>query len=144
VVLLATLGERQTIRYVLEEVAESIHILEASKYQFSVLIIDDSRDPEFNAHVESVFNDLGLNGRGLALFNGSLWAVAGDDLINLSTINGGLIESSTAISGALGGVIGGVAMLVAMAAEPLRRFRPDRGGAVWQWPASLRGHTRPG
>ena len=63
VVLLATLGERQTIRYVLEEVAESIHILEASKYQFSVLIIDDSRDPEFNAHVESVFNDLGLNGR---------------------------------------------------------------------------------
>jgi dolichol-phosphate mannosyltransferase len=63
VVLLATLGERQTIRYVLEEVAESIHILEASKYQFEVLIIDDSRDPEFNAHVESVFNDLGLNGR---------------------------------------------------------------------------------
>jgi dolichol-phosphate mannosyltransferase len=63
VVLLATLGESQTIRYVLEEVAESIHILEASKYQFEVLIIDDSLDSEFNTHVESVFVDLGLNGR---------------------------------------------------------------------------------
>ena len=42
VVLLATLGERQTIRYVLEEVAESIRVLEASGYQFKVLIVDDS------------------------------------------------------------------------------------------------------
>jgi dolichol-phosphate mannosyltransferase len=63
VIILATLGERQTIRYVLEEVAESIRILEASRYQFEVLIIDDSNDPEFNDHVEEVFVDLGLNGK---------------------------------------------------------------------------------
>lgn len=62
-VLLATLGERQTIRYVLEEVAESIRVLEASKYQFEVLIVDDSRDAEFNDHVNNVFQDLNLSGR---------------------------------------------------------------------------------
>ena len=63
VVLLATLGERQTIRYVLEEVAESIRVLEASKYQFEVLIVDDSRDAEFNDHVNNVFQDLNLSGK---------------------------------------------------------------------------------
>ena len=62
VVLLATLGERQTIRYVLEEVAESIRVLEASKYQFKVLIVDDSRDSEFNEHVNATFNDLQISG----------------------------------------------------------------------------------
>jgi 2-polyprenyl-3-methyl-5-hydroxy-6-metoxy-1,4-benzoquinol methylase len=63
VVLLATLGERQTIRYVLEEVAESIRVLEASKYQFKVLIVDDSRDSEFNDHVNTAFNDLCISGK---------------------------------------------------------------------------------
>jgi len=63
VVLLATLGERQTIRYVLEEVAESIRVLEASGYQFKVLIVDDSRDSEFNDHVNAAFNDLRISGK---------------------------------------------------------------------------------
>jgi hypothetical protein len=63
VVLLATLGERQTIRYVLEEVAESIRVLEASRYQFKVLIVDDSRDSEFNEHVNATFNDLHISGK---------------------------------------------------------------------------------
>jgi protein-L-isoaspartate O-methyltransferase/glycosyltransferase involved in cell wall biosynthesis len=63
VVLLATLGERQTIRYVLEEVAESIRVLEASKYQFEVLIVDDSRDSEFNDHVNEAFDDLCISGK---------------------------------------------------------------------------------
>ena len=63
VVLLATLGERQTIRYVLEEIAESIRVLEASKYQFEILIVDDSRDSEFNDHVNSVFHDLNIFGK---------------------------------------------------------------------------------
>ncbi len=62
-ILLATLGERQTIRYVLEEVAESIRVLESSMYQFEVLIIDDSQDIEFNDHVHSVFADLGISGK---------------------------------------------------------------------------------
>ena len=63
VVLLATLGECQTIRYVLEEVAESIRTLEASNYQFEVLIVDDSRDSEFNDHVIAVFSDLRISGK---------------------------------------------------------------------------------
>jgi dolichol-phosphate mannosyltransferase len=62
-VLLATLGERQTIRYVLEEVAESIRVLEASKYEFEVLIVDDSRDSEFNDHVNASFTDLNISGK---------------------------------------------------------------------------------
>jgi 2-polyprenyl-3-methyl-5-hydroxy-6-metoxy-1,4-benzoquinol methylase len=63
VVLLATLGERRTIRYVLEEVAESIRVLEASNYIFEVLIVDDSRDSEFNEHVNSAFRDLCILGK---------------------------------------------------------------------------------
>lgn len=63
VAILATLGERQTIRYVLEEVTESIRVLEASKYLFEVLIVDDSRDSEFNDHVNSVFHDLNISGK---------------------------------------------------------------------------------
>jgi len=63
VILLATLGERQTIRYVLEEVAESIRTLAASQHNFEVLIVDDSRDHEFNEHVAQVFDVLGIRGR---------------------------------------------------------------------------------
>lgn len=63
VVLLATLGERQTIRYVLEEVAECIRLLEHSGYSFEVLIVDDSQDSEYNRHVEQSFNELHISGR---------------------------------------------------------------------------------
>lgn len=63
VVLLATLGERQTIRYVLEEVAESVRLLQESGYSFHVLIVDDSQDCEYNSHVEQTFTDLRISGR---------------------------------------------------------------------------------
>jgi 2-polyprenyl-3-methyl-5-hydroxy-6-metoxy-1,4-benzoquinol methylase len=63
IILLATLGERQTIRYVLEEVAESIRTLGASQHQLDVLIVDDSRDTEFNEHVAEVFGTLGIRGK---------------------------------------------------------------------------------
>jgi dolichol-phosphate mannosyltransferase len=63
VVLLATLGERQTIRYVLEEVAESVRLLEESGYTFQVLIVDDSQDIEYNRHVEQTFIDLHISGK---------------------------------------------------------------------------------
>ncbi len=63
VILLATLGERQTIRYVLEEVAESIRTLAASRHELEVLIVDDSRDAEFNEHVAEVFDVLGIRGK---------------------------------------------------------------------------------
>ena len=63
IILLATLGERQTIRYVLEEVAESIRTLAASQHQLEVLIVDDSRDTEFNDHVAEVFGVLGIRGK---------------------------------------------------------------------------------
>lgn len=63
VVLLATLGERQTIRYVLEEVAESVRLLSESGYLFHVLIVDDSQDHEYNSHVEQAFADLHISGK---------------------------------------------------------------------------------
>ena len=63
VVLLATLGERQTIRYVLEEVAESVRLLEESGYSFQILIVDDSQDTEYNRHVEQSFTELHISGR---------------------------------------------------------------------------------
>ena len=63
IVLLATLGERQTIRYVLEEVAESVRLLEQSGYSFQVLIVDDSQDTEYNRHVEQSFKELCISGR---------------------------------------------------------------------------------
>jgi dolichol-phosphate mannosyltransferase len=63
IVLLATLGERQTIRYVLEEVAESVRLLEQSGYYFQVLIVDDSQDAEYNRHVEQSFKELCISGR---------------------------------------------------------------------------------
>jgi len=63
VVLLATLGERQTIRYVLEEVAESVRMLQESGYFFQVLVVDDSQDVEYNRHVEQSFNELHISGK---------------------------------------------------------------------------------
>ena len=62
-VLLATLGERETIRFVLEEIAESIKILEASEYQLDVLIVDDSSDNDFVVHAERSLSSLGLTGK---------------------------------------------------------------------------------
>jgi glycosyltransferase involved in cell wall biosynthesis/tRNA A58 N-methylase Trm61 len=61
-VLLATLGERETIRFVLEEIAESVKVLEASEYQLEVLVVDDSSDNEFRDHVRKSFSALGLVG----------------------------------------------------------------------------------
>ena len=63
VILLATLGERQTIRYVLEEVAESVRLLKESGYSFSVLIVDDSQDVEYDRHVGHSFNELNIVGK---------------------------------------------------------------------------------
>lgn len=61
-ILLATLGERATIRFVLEEIAESVKVLEASEYQLEVLVVDDSSDDEFREHVQNSFAALGLKG----------------------------------------------------------------------------------
>ena len=61
-ILLATLGERATIRFVLEEIAESVKVLEASEYQLDVLVVDDSSDVEFREHVQNSFAALGLTG----------------------------------------------------------------------------------
>ena len=49
IILLATLGERQTIRYVLEEVAESIRTLAASQHQLEVLQLMNSENDEERA-----------------------------------------------------------------------------------------------
>ena len=78
-IILATLGERETIRFVLEEIAESVKILEASEYQIEVLIVDDSSDYEFVVHAQKSLSALRLNGRvvtgpnmglGAAILNG--------------------------------------------------------------------------
>jgi len=61
-ILLATLGERETIRFVLEEITESVKVLEASEYQLEVLVVDDSSDSEFRDHVRKSFSALGLIG----------------------------------------------------------------------------------
>jgi protein-L-isoaspartate O-methyltransferase len=65
-ILLATLGERETIRFVLEEIAESVKILEASEYQLEVLIVDDSSDNDFVVHAQRSLSALRLNGRVVA------------------------------------------------------------------------------
>ena len=84
-ILLATLGERETIRFVLEEIAESVKVLEASGYRLEVLVVDDSSDKEFMTHVESSLSALGLNGNviegpnmglGAAILNGFQCALA--------------------------------------------------------------------
>lgn len=61
-IVLATLGEQETIRFVLEEIAESVKILEASEYRLEVLIVDDSSDVEFRKHVRESLLALGLSG----------------------------------------------------------------------------------
>ena len=61
-VLLATLGERETIRFVLEEIAEGAKVLEASEYRLEVLVVDDSSDSEFREHARKSLSALGLIG----------------------------------------------------------------------------------
>jgi 2-polyprenyl-3-methyl-5-hydroxy-6-metoxy-1,4-benzoquinol methylase len=61
-ILLATLGERGTIRFVLEEIAESVKILDASDYQLEVLVVDDSSDIEFFDYVKESLSSLKLAG----------------------------------------------------------------------------------
>jgi protein-L-isoaspartate O-methyltransferase len=61
-ILLATIGERETIRFVLEEIAESVKILDASEYQLEVLVVDDSLDNEFLDHVKESLSALKLAG----------------------------------------------------------------------------------
>jgi protein-L-isoaspartate O-methyltransferase len=61
-IVLATLGEQETIRFVLEEIAESVKILEASEYRLEVLIVDDSSDVEFRKLVRESLLALGLSG----------------------------------------------------------------------------------
>lgn len=61
-ILLATLGEQETIRFVLEEIAESVKVLEASEYQLEILVVDDSSDREFIDHVNNSLSALGLSG----------------------------------------------------------------------------------
>jgi protein-L-isoaspartate O-methyltransferase len=94
-VLLATLGERETIRFVLEEIAESVKVLEASEYQLDVLVIDDSSDSEFRDHVRKSFSALGLTGSviegpnmglGAAILSGFQFALSNqkiDFVVNL-------------------------------------------------------------
>jgi protein-L-isoaspartate O-methyltransferase len=50
-VLLATLNEKATISAVLEEIAESIHLLARLGWNLSVTILDDGDDPEFRSLV---------------------------------------------------------------------------------------------
>ena len=61
-ILLATLGEQKTIRFVLEEIAESVKVLEASEYQLEILVVDDSSDSEFIDYVNNSLLALGLSG----------------------------------------------------------------------------------
>lgn len=71
-VLLATLGERDTIEVVLQEIAESCLSLKRFGWLVSVLVVDDSRDTEFHRAVEDLSETIGLEikviggpGRGL-------------------------------------------------------------------------------
>jgi protein-L-isoaspartate O-methyltransferase len=94
-VLLATLGERETIRFVLEEIAESLKVLEASEYHLEVLVVDDSSDSEFRNHVGKAFSALGIIGSviegphlglGAAILSGFQFALSNqkiDFVVNL-------------------------------------------------------------
>jgi hypothetical protein len=60
-VLLATLNEKATISAVLEEIAESIHLLGRLGWNLSVTIIDDGDDPEFIGLVDACSQRLGIH-----------------------------------------------------------------------------------
>ncbi len=59
-VLLATLGERDTIEVVLQEVAESCISLGRFGWDISVLVVDDSKDEEFHRAVEALSTTIQL------------------------------------------------------------------------------------
>jgi glycosyltransferase involved in cell wall biosynthesis len=94
-ILLATLGEQETIRFVLEEIAESVKVLEASEYQLEILVVDDSSDSEFIDHVHNSLSALGLRGSviqgpnmglGAAILSGFQFALSNqkiDFVVNL-------------------------------------------------------------
>lgn len=69
----------------------------------------------------AALTDLGGEGRGLEVFNGSLWAVVDDDLVNVSTITSGVLTSSAAIEGT-----GRVAL-----ASTVDRLCVVAGGRAW-------------
>lgn len=61
VVLLATLGERETIEVVLQEIAESCLSLQRFNWMLEVLIVDDSSDQSFACDVERLASTLGIS-----------------------------------------------------------------------------------
>jgi precorrin-6B methylase 2 len=61
-ILLATLGEHEIIRTVVEELSEAIETLKKVGVVCRVLIVDDSKSTDFINHVESLFNDLSIDG----------------------------------------------------------------------------------
>lgn len=60
-VLLATMGEADTIESVLQEVAESTGQMERFHWQFDVLIVDDGGDPAFRESCERLGRGYGLS-----------------------------------------------------------------------------------
>lgn len=89
IILLATLGEHETIRFVLEEIAESLKILEASEYRLEVIVVDDSSDAEFRKHAANSLLVLGLRGSviegpnmglGAAILSGFQCALANEQV----------------------------------------------------------------
>jgi len=88
-ILLATLGEQKTIRFVLEEIAESVKVLEASEYQLEILVVDDSSDSEFIDYVNNSLLALGLSGSviegpnmglGAAILSGFRFALSNQEI----------------------------------------------------------------
>lgn len=60
-ILLATMGETDTIESVLQEVAESVHRLTRFGWEFSVLVVDDGDDAGFAALCGRLGNSFGLD-----------------------------------------------------------------------------------
>jgi 2-polyprenyl-3-methyl-5-hydroxy-6-metoxy-1,4-benzoquinol methylase len=94
-VLLATLGERDTIEVVLQEIAESCLSLKRFGWLVNILVVDDSREMEFHRAVENLSGTIGLEikviggpGRGLGAailtgFDSALEDLEIDVVINL-------------------------------------------------------------
>lgn len=72
IILLATLGEHEIIRTVLEELSEAIETLKGDGVTCRVLIVDDSKSTDFISHVESVFSALSIDGSIVAGKNNGL------------------------------------------------------------------------
>jgi precorrin-6B methylase 2 len=72
IVLLATLGEHEIIRTVLEELSDAIETLKKDGVFCRVLIVDDSKSADFIDHVESLFNEFSIDGMILTGNNNGL------------------------------------------------------------------------